>query len=52
MRFVFTPDWFLGKDVLIEGFSFIVLLIFAILAIRYFKLNKIEIFFILELVLD
>jgi len=40
MRFVFTPDWFLGKDVLIEGFSFIVLLIFAILAIRYFKLNK------------
>lgn len=40
MRFVFTPDWFLGKDLLIEGFSFIVLLIFAILAIRYFNLNK------------
>jgi hypothetical protein len=40
MRFVFTPDWFLGKDVLIEGFSFIVLLIFSLLAIRNYKLNK------------
>ena len=40
MRFVFTPDWFLGKDVLIEAFSFIVLLIFSILAIRSYKLNK------------
>ncbi len=40
MRFVFTPDWFLGKDMFVEAFSFIILLIFAILAIRYFKLNK------------
>ncbi len=40
MKIVLTPDWFLGKDVLIEGFSFIVLLIFSILAIRYYKLNK------------
>jgi hypothetical protein len=40
MRFVFTPDWFLGKDVLIEGFSFIVLLIFSILAIKNYKLNR------------
>ncbi len=40
MRFVFTPDWFLGNDVLIEVFSFIVLLIFAILAIRSYILGK------------
>lgn len=40
MRFVLTPDWFIGKDVLIEGFSFLVLLIFFILCIRNYKLNK------------
>lgn len=40
MKIVFTPDWFLGKDVLIDGFSFIVLLIFSVLAIRYFRMNK------------
>ena len=40
MKIVFTPDWFLGKDVMIEGFSFVVLLIFSILALRYYKLNK------------
>ena len=40
MKIVFTPDWFLGKDVLIEGFSFIVLLIFSFLAIKNYKLNK------------
>jgi hypothetical protein len=40
MRFVLTPDWFLGKDVLIESFSFLVLLVFVILCIRNYKLNK------------
>lgn len=40
MRIVPTPDWFLGKDVIIEGFSFIVLFIFSFLAIRNYKLNK------------
>lgn len=40
MRFVPIPDWFLGKDVLIEGFSFIVLFIFSFLAIKNYKLNK------------
>ena len=40
MRFVLTPDWFIGKDVFIEAFSFIVLLVFAFLAFRYFQLNK------------
>lgn len=40
MGIVPTPDWFLGKDVLIETFSFIVLLIFTVLALKYYKLNK------------
>ncbi len=40
MRFVPTPDWFLGKDVIIDGFSFLVLLIFFILCLRNYKLNK------------
>jgi len=40
MRFVSIPDWFLGKDVLIEGFSFIVLFIFSFLSIKNYKLNK------------
>lgn len=40
MKFVPTPDWFLGKDVIIEAFSFIVLFIFSFLAIRNYKLNK------------
>ena len=40
VKIVFTPDWFLGKDVLIDFFSFIVLLIFSTLAIRSYKLNN------------
>ena len=40
MKIVFTPDWFLGKDVLIEGFSFLILLAFFILCWRYYKLSK------------
>ena len=40
MRFVFTPDWFLAHDVLIESFSFIVLFIFFLLSIRSYKINK------------
>ena len=40
MRIVPIPDWFLGKDVIIEVFSFIVLFIFSFLAIRNYKLNK------------
>lgn len=40
MKIVPTPDWFLGKDVIIEVFSFIVLFIFSFLAIRNYKLNK------------
>ena len=40
MKIVFTPDWFLGKDVLIEIFSFVVLLSFFILCLKNYKLNK------------
>jgi len=40
MKIVLTPDWFLGKDVLIEIFSFIVLFAFFLLCLRYYKLNK------------
>jgi len=40
MKIVLTPDWFLGKDILIDSFSFIVLIIFSVLAIRSYKLNK------------
>ncbi len=39
VKIVLTPDWFLGKDVLIDFFSFIVLLIFSTLAIRSYKMN-------------
>lgn len=40
MKIVLTPDWFLGFDVLIELFSFIVLVIFSTLSLRNYKLNK------------
>jgi len=47
MKLVFTPDWFLGKDVMIEGFSFIVLLVFFLLCLKYYKLSKKKNFFYL-----
>src|SRR3989344_6552623 len=40
MKLVLTPDLFLGKDVVIEGFSFLVLIAFFILCYNYYKLNK------------
>jgi len=40
VKIVLTPDWFLGFDVLIEIFSFIVLAIFCILSIQNYRLNK------------
>jgi len=39
VKIVFTPDWFLGKDILVEFFSFIVLAIFSVLAIKGYKLK-------------
>lgn len=40
MKIVFTPDWFLGADVLIEIFSFAILLLFFVLCIKNYKLSK------------
>ena len=40
MKIVLTPDWFLGKDVLIDIFSFIILFAFFILCFNYNKLSK------------
>ncbi len=40
MKIVLTPDWFLGKDVIIDIFSFIVLLLFFILSFKNYKLDK------------
>ncbi len=40
VKIVPTPDWFLGKDILIEAFSVIVLIIFSFLSIKNYKLDK------------
>jgi len=40
MKLVFTPDWFLGKDVMIDFFSFVILLVFFLLCWKYYKLSK------------
>jgi len=40
MKIVFTPDWFLGSDVLIDFFSFLILLTLFIFAYKSYKLSK------------
>jgi hypothetical protein len=40
MKIVLTPDWFLGKDVIIDIFSFMVLLLFFVLSFKNYKLDK------------
>lgn len=40
MKIVFTPDWFLTSDVLIDTFSFVILMLLFSLAFRSYKLNK------------
>ncbi len=40
MKIVFTPDWFLGTDVLIEIFSFIILFVFFYLSVKAYKLSR------------
>jgi hypothetical protein len=39
MKIVFTPDWFLQGDVLIEIFSFLILAVFFYFSIRNYKLS-------------
>lgn len=40
IRFVNIPEWFAGKDVMIESVSFLILIAFFILAYRYYKISK------------
>ncbi|MBU0958112.1 MAG: hypothetical protein KKF56_04875 [Nanoarchaeota archaeon] len=40
MKIVFTPDWFLSPDVIIEVFSFVILFLFFIFSYKNYKLNK------------
>ncbi len=40
MKIVFTPDWFLGTDVMIELFSFIILFLFFVFSYKSYKITK------------
>ena len=40
VKIVLTPEWFIGKDIMIELFSLIVLIIFVALAYKYYKVNR------------
>jgi hypothetical protein len=40
VKIVLTPDWFVGKDLIIEIFSLLVLITFAVLAYKYYRLSK------------
>lgn len=40
MKIVFTPDWFLNNDLLIEVVSFMVLFLFFLFAVKSYTLNK------------
>jgi hypothetical protein len=39
LRLILSPYWFLGPDIIIDFFSFLVLLIFATLSLKYYKLS-------------
>jgi len=49
MKIVLTPDWFLGRDVLIDIFSFLVLAVFFYFCYRYYSISKKKNFFYLGL---
>jgi hypothetical protein len=40
MKVIFPPQWFLNIDILIEAVSFFIILIFSILCIKNYRLNK------------
>lgn len=40
VKIVLTPDWFVGKDVVIEVFSLVVLVMFTVIAYRYYRMNR------------
>jgi len=39
MKIVFSPDWFLNFDVLVESFGFIILFLFFLFAVKSYKLS-------------
>ncbi|MGA2130264.1 MAG: hypothetical protein ABSG05_01455 [Candidatus Pacearchaeota archaeon] len=40
VKIALTPDWFLGKDLIIDIFSFVVLALFTFFAYKYYKMSK------------
>ncbi|MFH1152064.1 MAG: hypothetical protein V1788_02995 [Nanoarchaeota archaeon] len=40
MKIVFTPDWFLGQDVMINLFSFLILGLFFFFSVKNYKISK------------
>ncbi len=40
MKIVLTPDWFIGNDILVELFSFIVLFMFTFLSYKNYRMDK------------
>ncbi|MEK6820346.1 MAG: hypothetical protein AABX71_01425 [Nanoarchaeota archaeon] len=40
LRLILSPEWFLGADIIIDFFSFLVLLTFAIISAKYYSLSK------------
>lgn len=40
VKIALTPDWFLGKDLIVDIFSFLVLAIFTFFAYRAYKMSK------------
>jgi len=40
LKILFSPQWFYGKDIVIDIFSIIVLTLIAIFSLKYYKINK------------
>ncbi len=40
IQLVFSPRWFYGKDILIDFFSIVILLMISLLAFRYYRINR------------
>ncbi len=40
LNFIYSPKWFIGKDLLIDGFSFITLLLIAFITYQYYRIDN------------
>lgn len=40
IRLVYSPDWFFGKDLMIDVISLVVLLLISVFAVKCYKINK------------